>query len=82
MWIWLFYGKQTLWGAEPTLTAVQAGDNGGLVEVEKVKKLDIQGCFLGVGGRFRKEEHMDTYGWFMLMYGRNQRIITNQLSFN
>ena len=25
---------------------------------------------------------MYTYGWFMLMYGRNQHNIVNQLSFN
>ena len=80
MWIWLFYGKQTLWGAEATLTAIQAGDDSGLVGVEKVKKLDDQGSFLGVGGRFKREEHMYTYGWFMLMYGRNQHIIVKQLS--
>ena len=31
-------------------------------------------------GRFRQREHVNTYGWFMLMYGRNQHTIVKQLS--
>ena len=34
-----------------------------------------EGCSRGRG-------HMYTYGWFMLMFGRNQTIIVKQLSFN
>ena len=71
-----------LFGEQSLLIAIQAASDSGLVEVEKVKELDIQGTFLRVGGRFKKEEHMCTYDWFMLMYGRNQHIIIHQLFFN
>ena len=50
-----------LFGEQSLLTAILAGGDSGLVEVEKVKELDIQGTFLGVGVRFKKEEHMCTY---------------------
>ena len=50
-----------LFGEQSLLIAIQSASDSGLVEVEKVKKLDIQGTFLGVGGRFKKEEHMCTY---------------------
>ena len=33
------------------------------------------------GGVFRGRWHMFTYGWFMLMYDRNQHNIVKQLSF-
>ena len=37
------------------------------------KKIKLEG-WDGVGGgrRFKKEGHMYTHGWFMLIYGRNQ----------
>ena len=35
-----------------------------------------------VGGKFKREEHMYTYGWLMLMDGRNQHSIAKQLSSN
>ena len=35
----------------------------------------------GVGGS-RGREHVYTYGWFMLIYGRNQHNIVEQLFFN
>ena len=50
-----------LFGEQSLLIAIQAASDSGLVEVEKVKELDIQGTFLRVGGRFKKEEHMCTY---------------------
>ena len=38
----------------------------------------------GVGGgrEAQEEEDMYTYGWFLLMNGRNQNSIIKQLSFN
>lgn len=36
----------------------------------------------GVGGRFRREAHVYTYGRFMLTYGRNQHNVIKQLSSN
>ena len=35
-----------------------------------------------VGERFKRGAHMCTYGWFMLIYGRNQHNIIQQLSSN
>ena len=35
-----------------------------------------------VGGTFKSGAHMCTYGWFMLIYGRNQHNIVQQLSSN
>ena len=35
-----------------------------------------------MGGRFKMEGHMNTCGWFMLMYGRNQHNIVKQISCN
>ena len=35
-----------------------------------------------IGGRFKKEGHVYTYGWFMVIYGRNQHNIVKQLSSN
>ena len=41
---------------------------------------------VGKGGRWeghsRGRGHMYTYGWFMLIFGRNQTIIVKQLSFH
>ena len=38
--------------------------------------------WVGVGQRLKREGHMYTYVWFMLLYGRNQHNIVKQLSFN
>ena len=38
------------------------------------------GCRLG--GRFQRKRNMDTYGGFMLRYGRNQHNTAKQLSSN
>ena len=35
-----------------------------------------------MGGRSKREGHMYTCGWFMLIYGRNQHSIVKQLSSN
>ena len=37
---------------------------------------------LGGGREVQEGGDMYTYGWFMLMYGRNQHNIVKQLSFN
>ena len=38
--------------------------------------------WVGVGRRLKREGHMYTYVWFLLLYGRNQHNIVKQLSFN
>ena len=40
------------------------------------------GCGSGWEGGSRTGRHMYTYGWFMLLYGRNQHNIVKQLSSN
>ena len=51
--------------------------------MELVSPCDLEGGMeWEVGGRFRREEHMYTYGSFMLMYGRNQHNSVKQLSFS
>ena len=36
----------------------------------------------GLDGLGDGKGHMYTYGWFMLLYGRNQHSIVKQLSYN
>ena len=45
-----------------------------LLTDEGIKKIVVGGS--------REREHKYTYGWFMLMYCRNQHNIVKQLSFN
>ena len=51
------------------------------MEINKKNKLEGWDG-VGAGRRFKKEGHMYTHGWFMLIYGRNQHNIVKQLSSN
>ena len=52
-----------------------------LRELKPVLCANLEG-WDGVGGRFKKKGTRCTYGWFMVMCGRNQHNIVKQLSFN
>ena len=43
---------------------------------------NLEGWDGGGGKESRRRGHMDIYGWFTLMYGRNQHSIIKQLSIN
>ena len=71
-------------GVEKKNTKQKTSINTWVKELGKKKKKEPRG--VGWGGMWegglRGREHMYTYGWFMLMYGRNQHNIIKQLSSN
>ena len=67
------YGKQVAGGVR---CATQGAQAGALWQPRGV------GWDQRWGGGPGSRGHMYTYGWFMLMYGRNQHNIVKQLSFN
>ena len=68
-----------------TLPAVKQTDSGSLLyDAESSNSVlcdNLEECD-GVQGGLRKRGHMHTYGWLMLMFGRNQHNIVKQLSSN